>query len=204
MADVRDRLDEVTLRDTKEDLVKRAMNERDGLRLGTVRATEDFINPILHKVEVDHDRDRDKDLVRKDPVTTRTVADGQWYGEPDHSPKLKDYSDLGIKGTLHQEELGTYALNKATGTIRPLNGAPMPSKKTAKEMILQGLLSMPAWNSAFTAANKLCGRHMGMEPGCSECARRERTFRRLIGKGMKTYGDPTRPADKTILVSVPK
>ena len=204
MADVRDRLDEATLRDTKEDLVKRAMSEYDGLKLGTVRATEDFINPILHKVEVDHEHDRDKDYLRKEPVTTRTIGDGEWYGEPDHSPKLKDYSDIGIKGRLHQEEIGTYALNKATGTVRPLNGAPMPSAKTAKEMVIQGLLAMPAWRTAFQKASAMCGRHMGKEPYCTECERRERTFRRLIGKGMKEYGDPRKKADKKIMVGVPR
>lgn len=129
MADVRQPLTEEVLRETREDLIDRYTEQQKigGVPVPSRRDAEGLIDPILHNVEVDHDRERDRDMVRPDPApyTPKALQGGEWYGEPEHSPRVPEALP-GEKVSLTSKEVGTVLLDKATGKVTPEGGKPLP------------------------------------------------------------------------------
>jgi hypothetical protein len=133
VAEVRAPLDERTLRDTREELIDAhtEMQGQFGVPVPSRREAENLIDPILRKVEREHSEERYRDYLRPvpKPETNRTRHDGEWYGEPDHSPKVPA-SVAGEKVTLTQHEVGEVILDKRTGTVKTPDGKPLALPET--------------------------------------------------------------------------
>ncbi len=177
MSDRRAPLSEEQLRHAREDLLERVTNQKryggvpgeEGLEAdptGGQRAAEEYIDPILRKLEVDHDRARDADLVRADDATPR-FADSK-------------------------ESLGTYDWDLRTDKITPREGAWTPTVDNSPTGIMKEFIrslathKAPEWH-ALLAASAMCRDHFKPRSGCVLCERREATERRLIAQAIVKY-----------------
>ncbi len=176
MADRRAPLSEETLRETKDDLVRRITDQKraggvpnePGLEadpLGGQRAAEDYIDPILRKVEIDHNRDRDRDLVRVDP--------------DDLSPKFAD----------SKQEVGTYDWNLKTDEVVAHPGSWQAQKQARSDVhqFIKALRLVPEWKALFNKIALTCKLHYRPERFCVPCDRREAAFRHAVARALVEY-----------------
>jgi hypothetical protein len=179
MADQRAPLTEEILRETKDDLIRRVADqkrmggipnepllERDPT--GGVRDAEIWLEPILRKVEKDHVRERDRDILRpSEPIQERRHADTK-------------------------EEVGTYDWNLRTNQIIATPGS-WEAKNHAQEKVrafVASLFRVPEWKDSLTKVARLCGKHYAPNPTCGNCHKREDGLRRLIAVAMTKFKKP--------------
>lgn len=149
-----------------------------GAPVPDVRKAEQFIDPIMRRVEADVVREADAIQPIPQPVE-KTRKGGDWYGEAEHSKKVPEGAEVRAK------ELGTYKVGK--DGIKPINGAPMPEKASMLSLVIKKLLSHPDWKPAIMAANAICDRHLSAMPGCVLCERRESKLLEIFGKAKSTF-----------------
>lgn len=184
MADRLHPLDEKTLRETKDDLMGRVTRHQkyEGSAQPDVRKAEEFVVPILRKVEVDHDRQRDQQLLpkadeRDKPSRNKEYEDGEYYGQSGRRPEQRERSKVqardGEKVTVHEQELGELTL-KADGTVdaspelQALAAGPRYSAKEQSVIdCVRGMWQLPDWkdklsrlyNSNLNDSDKQKGTH---------------------------------------------
>ncbi len=69
MADIRQPLSEADLRETRDGLIRDVQEQRRivGVPVPDAKMAEQFVDPILRKVEIEHDCERARDIVRPAP-----------------------------------------------------------------------------------------------------------------------------------------
>lgn len=192
-----DKPDDSTLRDVRNELVGLTMDQAraTGVPVPSVRLAEQFVDPIMRKVEVD--AARDADAIQSAPSKNKTVKAGEWYGEEGHSPQIGgEKSRIQGNAEVRSEELGEYKLGK-DGKLKPMNGAPVPKGPTVLELVIKKLLSHPQWRDSVLAASKLCGKHMTPAAMCSSCERREARLIEIVGQAKSKF---TKQRDRRIIV----
>lgn len=181
MANQRAPLSEETLRHTREGLLQRITDQKraggvpnePGLEadpLGGQRAAEEYLDPILRRVEVNHERDRLKDMVRVDEDELKPAR----------------FADT-------KEDVGTYDWNLRTDDVTPHAGSYVPTRDTsARGMVAEFIASLrhhkaPEWYSLL-AIRDMCKAHV-LKPSwdCVFCERREAAERRLIAMAIQKY-----------------
>lgn len=177
MADRRAPLTEETLRETKDDLVRRITDQKkaggvandDPLLaadpLGGVRDAEAYIDPILRKVEKDHARDRDRDLVRVDP--------------DEMAPRFADT----------KEDVGTYDWNLKTDEVfaRPGSWQAKQQARADVHEFIRALRLVPEWKDLLNRLSLICKLHYKPERFCVACDRREQSIRHAVAKAMVEF-----------------
>jgi hypothetical protein len=176
VADRRAPLTEQVLRETKDDLVRRITDQKrmggvssePGLErdvTGGQRESEIWLEPILRKVEQDHERERDRDVLRP--------------SEPVQEARHVDTKD----------ELGTYDWNLKTDKIvaRPGSWQAKTHAQDQVRLFVRGLFKVPEWRDRLMSVAKLCGTHYAPDPSCAPCHRREDAQRRLIAVAMAHF-----------------
>lgn len=199
----REPLDESTLRETRDELVKgitdtaRAM----GAIAPSHRRAEEFIDPILRKVEVDHEA-----AMRGESTAAPVLADparerGEWSPQSERRPE----SVGGEKVSFIEKEIGEYQLLKGGG-VRPVGNAPKTGELREavqarfKRLMIQALIQDKEWMQVFKSAMFICGKHLAPLRGCAECNKRERFYDELLANAVRLYGDPRK--DKSKIISV--
>jgi len=141
-----------------------------------VEAAEAFIDPILRKVEVKHEQDRQADALRV-LGTESPVPDGEY--------------------------LGTYDWNLKTDEVKPYEGSWMPKPDGPEEVIrkcVRDLLKVPETAHRLTQISLICGRHNSYVEFCNECRTREVRFHEIMWEAYQRFGDPTKPKTPKIIV----
>lgn len=144
-------VDEKTLRETKDDLMERVTQHQryEGKAQPDVRAAEDFLDPILHRVDVDHDKDKAIAEKKKTANTRRNkeLKDGDDYGKPNRSTVTQRE---GEKVSVFTEEIGDVIL-KGDGTISvspEVQAAGIPRHTQKEHMVrscIRAMWQLPEW-----------------------------------------------------------
>lgn len=179
MANPRPPLTEEQLRHAREDCLERITQQKRlggvpgevGLEadpLGGQRAAEEYLDPILRKLEVEHDAERAKDLVRADEAAP--------------APRFADT----------KEDLGTYDWNLKTDQITARPGSFIPKRDTSMQGLMKEFVrslathKAPEWY-ALLAAGNMCKDHFRLTSGCVLCERREASVRHLMAQAIAKY-----------------
>jgi hypothetical protein len=196
----REPLDEQTLRDTRDELVKGLTDmARAAGGIPSARMAEDFVNPILNKVMVDHEA-----AMRGEPespvVPDRQRERGEWAGSERKPEAVADE-----KVSFLERNVGEYQLLKGGG-VRPIGDAPKTGEireavqARFKRLMIQALIQHKEWKQVFHNAMFICGKHLAPVRGCAECSKRERFYDELLANAVRLYGDPRK--DKSKIISV--
>lgn len=197
MPDVRAPLTEEVLRETKDDLLSAVQDQRRaiGVPVPDAKTAEEFIAPILRQTEVQHERERDRDLVRPAPEVKR--RDPAWYAEPEHSPKMSEVP--GTKGTFISEDIGQVQWQPQTGAvILDAKAKAAVAKMTPKEsphnravrLRIRALMKLPAWKARLVKAFTANIPKMEMLKIVS----------RIYWDSVRAFGDPEKPREPRIIV----
>lgn len=197
----REPLDERTLRETREELVKGITDTARAMGgMPSQRAAENFIDPILRKVEVDHEAAMRGELGPQ-PTPDQPRERGDWASQSERKPESVGGEDV----SFIERELGEYQLLKGGG-VRPIGDAPTSAEiKEAvhvrfKRLMIQALIQHKDWLQVFKNAMFICGKHLSPMKGCAECSKRERFYDELLANAVRLYGDPRK--DKSKIISV--
>ena len=190
-------LDEATGRDVKGYLTERLCDEqRRAGRVASVAETEPLVNGAI--AEISRRRDDDVAAVAKPPVHDRELAEGEWYGEAGHSPRVPE-AVAGEKVSAFTRVIGDAEISRDGKTARWVSGTVpedpnvramrrLPRADQVRAAIAQVLLRSgdPEWLARFTKAMH------------SPCPAAE--YERVIEDAIRKYGDPRIPKPKRIQV----
>lgn len=209
MGNPRPGLTEQDLRETKADLTDRLANQQriGGVKptkssedhpafhanaIPDVKAIEDYINPILRKVEVKHEEDRSRDLVRKEEEDPEEM--GEEVLTKRENPELEKQ---GIRDYDIQQHMGTYQWNLRTDAVAASPGSwtPPPPKRESVRTIaarhrIRFLKQLPEWRKKFEQI------FMGvMAP-----AEKEAKFLELLDSSNRLFGDWRKPREPKVSI----
>jgi hypothetical protein len=184
MANRRPALTEQDLRETKSNLLG-AVNKQivDWGGIPDTRAAEDFVLPILGKVEYTHEDDRRRDLVAPDRQDAyRDIRDERMQRrEQQHNERLRG---LGIKTTFINEDMGDVHVdwdrNVASTTVelaRP--GIEGPATRATRKRFRE-LAKLPEWKR----------RILDVFNAPLTASQREAAYKRILKDSVKLFGDP--------------
>lgn len=173
-------LTEDKIREVKADLMERVTNQQEvfGCDRDTRRA-EDFINPILHKLDVDSREEKPE--------------------PPPPSPVVRnERRDLGNGAELTKEEVGTYDWNLRTNKVQAAPGSFMPSRRKRKEHVetiaarhrVKFLKGLPEWRAKMETI------FFAVQPQ----AWKEQELLLLLDESSRLFGDWRKPRAQNITV----
>ncbi len=198
-------IDEKTLRETRGELVAGVTDlQRRGGRLPDVRQAEELVDPILAKVVVDRDREEGPPHIRT--AENREAGEGEWYGEPGHSPRpgVAGQSRIaparpGDKLSVTASYLGEYRVEG--DHIVPVGNAPagpppMPMRERVLRELVRELWDLPDWRERLQKVT------MSNLTGDA----REKAFRKILEDAVRLFGPPIpiaakRERDKKLIIS---
>lgn len=175
--------DTETLKETRNDLLDRVTEQqrRFGM-LPDVRVAEEFIDPILRKVEVD---ERDK---RPQPkAAARELPD---------DPTLSRRGNKLPDGTYRAEEgyAGTYAFGRPGAGLKVIDPAPWVQEKqdtpnvAAARKCFRAMRQHPDWKARVEK--------IALAP--LSYVEREKQLKSVLADYVRLYGDPRKPRDRKI------
>lgn len=185
------KLDAETLREVKGDLVERLTDQQ---RLAGVlpnpEAAEAFVAPILRKVEVDAELERQRAIVRAEAgISENDLHDG---GDRKVLPSGR------VRGrALPAARPGSKASVSRFAVDMSEEMRQQAQLATLQRMMIKHLLELPDWKPRILKAIRMCGKHDGTikaaDQSCVECSMRERKLKEIIGQAVRYFGDPRTP-----------
>mgnify|MGYP001586198599 CR=1 FL=1 len=210
MANRRPGLKPGKMREVKHNLVKAITDhQRNVGMLPNVKATEDFVSPIVGRLEHEHEEDRTRDMTRPE----KTIG-------PAEQSALKD-PDV----RLIRRAGPSFVLDKATGEATQVAGPPVvrrlyPAGTTLgdddipAEVFHERLLflkTLPAWDAlvlkiwlapheGMCTPSKPCG--IGISELCMQHkAQKAGAVLELVRRSFAVFGDPRKPLEPKLIVT---
>lgn len=181
------------LKKTRDSLVGAVLKQVKewGDPLPSSRAAEDFVDPIIRKVDVDLESQPSTTSKESQRTGTKKLDKDGWVGEPQHSPRMPE----GTK--ISYENLGEFEWNLRTNEVAPKSGAKTPWARPKENL--------------RTASARECFRLMRLMPEWRELVekaafsalkaeQKEAVYRRLLVTWRKFFGDPRKPLGPRIQV----
>lgn len=184
MANPRPALTEEDLRRAKDNLLT-AFNEqvKQWGQVSDTRASEDFILPILAKVEQKHEADRARDLVAPDRTEAYQDAREERFQRRAQKYAARD-RDLGIKTTFINQDAGDIHVDwdrgVASTTVELAKpGVEGPATRATRKRFRE-LGKIPEWRRRILDVFNAPLGH----------AQREAAYKRILHDSVKVFGDP--------------
>lgn len=187
------KLDEGTLREVKDDLMERLSDQQR--QVGVIPRpdlSEKFIDPIIRKVEVDHELERQKAIVRAEAGINDLPDGGDGKILPTGRRRMRRAPLAGAPGVASGGRVARFAINVGDEMKEQAQLA------TLQRMMVKHLLELPDWKPRLLKAVKACGKHDGTivpaDQHCMDCTMRERKLQEILAQAVRYFGDPKTPA----------
>lgn len=174
------------LKDIRDKIVGKVMEQCRvwGDPLPRTKLAEEFVDPIIRKVEVDNETSRVHEMYHGQ----EKVSAAGWTGEQGHSVKVPENT------TISREEIGTVQMG--TGKFIPHHDCEVSEKRedspavAAAREVLRVMRQMPEWKAAI---EKVAYSNLNAN-------QKETAYRKIFVAFKRFFGDPRKPLDKKIVV----
>lgn len=192
------------LRETRDDLLERLHGDplmQSATGAETQRAAEEYLGPILRRVEVDHEDKRTKALAPAAAPARRELGAGAWVGQEDHSPRVPQ-PVMGEHVTFFTEQLGDLPADGGappSSILAPGQRPPLTPRQRLAVECTETMLALPDWAPLVRAAHGSCHKHaLTMDRHCLECGQREQALRDLVSRFVRQVLKPQMAAARKV------
>ena len=203
------KLTEANLRDARDDVTKRIADQERAWGMSPTSSDpllkDEFIQPILRKIEVDAANEKP---IQQASQTNKHKQEGEWYGEPNHSPVVGKVRGKPLpkqtpneKISVTSEVIGDFIYNRKTNSVRAMEATSLPCPPSMAESLIQELMAFPDWRAQFVEVSALCAAHWAKERGCAKCEVRERRYHEIMVLAVRAFGDPLAPLERKVISS---
>lgn len=175
-------LDELDLRDVKDDLTQRVTDQQKAFGMvPDVGAAERFIDPIIEKINRDQDN-----LIRREPLKPKPRRPDKEGVEVSHGPAVATVDFATEQAQVHRPDMLMRRNREMTVQEEAIRGALQamrvnPALEAWKRRI-QSIYDKPLPNGHSISACAPCGG--------GQCVLRENAFRVVITAFFEQFGDP--------------